>query len=260
MKCEPIFRIFFLMLFLRGSGMNPDTLLTEPFTDQRDGHVYSTIKLGEKWWMKENLAYLPAVYPPSEGSMTLPRYYVYDFTGFSTDSAKATMYFSDYGVLYNWPAAADTLEDNPDSSMVRGACPEGWHLPGEPEWDELEHFLIANGYNCDSTRSEDKTAMSLAANENWRSSPVKGSPGFSPVDNNRSGFSAQSGGRRDPGGIFSSITSNGYWWTSKENSSVHAWFRSLNYYHNNLSRYHFGKDYGFSVRCVRDQAASEISP
>jgi uncharacterized protein (TIGR02145 family) len=94
--------------------------------------------------------------------------------------------------------------------------------------------------------------MSLAERFNWRTSPVKGSPGHLPENNNRSGFSALSGGRRDPGGMFTSITSNGYWWTSKENGPTHAWFRSLNYYFNNLSRYHFGKDYGFNVRCVRD--------
>jgi uncharacterized protein (TIGR02145 family) len=252
MKYEYITCMFFLLMFLRGSGMNPDSLMTDTFTDLRDGHVYGAIKLGEQWWMKENLSYLPAVFPSSEGSMTAPRYYVYDFAGFSIDSAKSTIHFPVYGVLYNWPAAADTTEENPDSSVVRGACPEGWHLPGEHEWDELEQFLITNGYNCDSTLSEDKTAMSLAANENWRTSPVKGSPGFFPENNNRSGFSALSGGRRDPEGIFTSITSNGYWWTSKENGTSHAWFRSLNYYYNNLSRYHFSKEYGFSVRCVRD--------
>jgi hypothetical protein len=45
---------------------------------------------------------------------------------------------------------------------------------------------------------------------------------------------------------------NGNWWSSTENSSTNAWNRNLNYNNTNVNRNNNNKDYGFSVRCVRD--------
>jgi uncharacterized protein (TIGR02145 family) len=36
-----------------------------------------------------------------------------------------------YGLLYNWYAAVDS----------QGICPEGWHVPSDQEWMELEKHL-----------------------------------------------------------------------------------------------------------------------
>jgi len=69
--------------------------------------------------MAANLAWLPAVNRPSDGSDTELRYYVlgYDFEVGSTDLAKTKPNYNAYGVLYNWAAA-------------KTACPSGWHRAG----------------------------------------------------------------------------------------------------------------------------------
>ena len=47
------------------------------FIDHRDGREYRWIRIGDMTWMEENLAFLPEVSPPTEGSYTDPYYYVF---------------------------------------------------------------------------------------------------------------------------------------------------------------------------------------
>ncbi|MDD4258167.1 MAG: FISUMP domain-containing protein [Bacteroidales bacterium] len=214
------------------------------FTDSRDGKVYKTVTIGEQVWMAENLAYLPNVVGPRTGSFTEPHYYVYDFFGGTVAAAKATTRYQTYGVLYNWPAALT-------------ACPPGWHLPSDAEWTQLEEYLIANGYNYDGTTTGDKIAISLASANEWYSSTHTGAIGNNNAAydayRNKSGFTALPGGYRDRNGEFDYVGSYGRWWSSTQNNTNNAWYRRLHYNYSYVFRdYYYVKDYGFSVRCLRD--------
>lgn len=72
------------------------------FTDERDGQVYRTVKIGQQVWMAQNLNY------KIDGA----QYY---------DGNEANGH--NYGMLYGFYAA-------------QSAAPKGWHVPSYSEWEE----------------------------------------------------------------------------------------------------------------------------
>ena len=103
-------------------------------TDERDGEVYKTAKVGNKIWMAQGLRYLPA--EPAEGC----EFKWVDETE-DPDSLKT------YGRHYSWLGATRIPCDymsktisfgNEDFPLPhQGVCPKGWHIPQQDEWKEL---------------------------------------------------------------------------------------------------------------------------
>jgi len=191
-----------------------------------DGNTYQTVKIGNQWWIAENLK----VTHYRNGDV-IPN--VTDNTAWSNLTTGAYCELDNYsanvetfGRLYNWY----TVNDN------RNIAPEGWHVPTDAEWTTLTTYLggesVAGG------------KMKEAGTTYW-SSPNTGA-------DNESGFSALPGGYRSANGTYSSIGSNGFWWSATESSRYLAWYRSLGYYDSGVDRYGSSKRYGFSVRCVGD--------
>lgn len=207
-----------------------------------DGKNYKIVQIGDQVWMAENLAWLPSVSSPKQGSNTAPYYYVYGYQGNNVAAAKATDNYKIYGVLYNWTAALQ-------------ACPSGWHLPGDTEWTQLENYLADKGYNYDGTigGGGNKIGKSLAASEHWYSYYEDDILGNNVFENNKSGFSALPGGLRNspPGGNFLGIRTDGYWWTATGDGNFRL-NRILNFQYAYIGMNSSPKENGFSIRCVRD--------
>jgi len=213
---------------------NNDTLI------DIDGNEYVTVKIGDQWWMAENLRVtyyrdgnpIPNITDDAEWSnLTTGAYCNYD-----NDST----HISTYGRLYNWY----TVNDN------RGLAPEGWHVPTDEEWKELEMY-------CGMSRSElDDVA--------WRSSGDVGaklketgtthwiSPNAGAT--NASGFTALPGGYRYINGDFYNLGYLASLWASTEDkdSTTNAWHREIDYNVTWVARYGYSKRAGLSIRCLRD--------
>ncbi|MCP4091224.1 MAG: hypothetical protein GY746_15750, partial [Gammaproteobacteria bacterium] len=203
------------------------TVMNNLITDSRDGNTYTTVSIGTQCWMVENLAYLPSVNPPSQGSNTSPRYYVYGYSGTDTAAAKLTPNYSIYGVLYNWSAAIIS-------------CPTGWHLPSDGEWTVLKGYLGGSPGG----------KMKEAGTTHWIS-PNAGAT-------NSSSFTAL------PAGFwfhmtksFLSLGKYAYFWSRTEridpnSGNPMAYYRTLSNTSAGLNRNNNYKKLGHSVRCVKN--------
>jgi uncharacterized protein (TIGR02145 family) len=69
---------------------------------------------------------------------------------------------------------------------------------------------------------------------------------------NSSGFTGLPGGSRNFSGTFTSVGTNGLWWSSSESDTANAWLRYLSYDDGFATRNYFNKAVGFSVRLIED--------
>jgi uncharacterized protein (TIGR02145 family) len=130
-------------------------------------------------------------------------------------------YVEKYGYLYNWITAKD-------------ACPKGWHLPTDAEWTTLTKFV----------GSENIAGGILKITTIW------GRPNSGAT--NEVGFTALPGGCRNYDKTFEKLGDYGYWWTSTDINVSNAWYRNMSYGYSSVNRSLTSKDYGYSIRCVKD--------
>jgi len=181
-----------------------------------DGNSYNTVKIGNKIWMAENLNYTTGY-----GS------WCYDDKESNCNT---------YGRLYNWETA-------------KKVCPDGWHLPTDEEWKELEMYLGMSQADVDNQGWRGiNEGSKLAGNKNlWQDGILENDAEFG-----TSGFTALPGGLRYHYSSFRVIGNKGELWSATEYNTDRAWYRSLRCYYSSVYRFYYYKECGFSVRCVRD--------
>jgi uncharacterized protein (TIGR02145 family) len=146
----------------------------------------------------------------------------------------ASSNYDKYGVLYNWEAASN-------------ACPTGWHLPTDEEWQQLEAFLGISEDELEGGSGRGTVEGDMLKSETGWFDNGNG--------NNESGFSALPGGMRyisAYSGKFTDVGEWGYFWSSTGDRTTHRWDRSLSYNSSLIGRYAYALAYGLSVRCVKD--------
>ena len=191
-----------------------------------DGNVYQTIKIGDQWWMMENLKVTHYRNGDPIPNVT---------SGWSTQTEGAYCNYNNdegmaavYGRLYNWYTVADS----------RGLAPTGWHVPTDAEMQTLSDFLGGDAVAG--------AKMKEAGTVHWLS-PNTGAT-------NESGFTGLPGGSRSNAGAYGYMGAYGSFWSATEYNSLRAWDRTLSYDNTDFPpnhEYRYKKN-GFSVRCVKD--------
>ena len=214
-------------------------VIRDAITDSRDGKKYEVVKIGEQWWMAENLDYV------------LDSSFCYNN---ELDSCKI------YGRLYTWDVAMNLdrryLTDNAFyyeqvDSVHQGICPDNWHIPTKSEWKKLIEFM--ESHNGDYSHEV-------------------------PIDYvNRFGFAALPGGARatrslmscnchvyedSRNNLFCGHAYFSFFWSASEdysyrNNTNYAAFVTVNGLMNSGGVYIYdnpdkSKDWAMSIRCVKN--------
>jgi uncharacterized protein (TIGR02145 family) len=168
------------------------------FKDERDGQIYKTVTLGKQTWMAQNLNYK---------TPTQSFYY-------NDDPKNGPV----YGMLYNW-------------NVLLQACPKGWHIPTNAEWEELE-------YNAGMTKED-------TAKEKYRGNIA---PNF--MDGGATKMNIVFGGTGSPGDYKGEGQEAHYWTSTRVNNPITS--RIFRIGDNRICKNHNGEAYYYSVRYVKD--------
>jgi len=220
-----------------------------------------SITIGKQIWMKENLNVsffrngdpIPEARSNEEwiaaGKQGKPVWCSYDNNPKNDEK---------YGKLYNWFAITDT----------RGLAPSGWKIPEFEDLNVIDSYLwsdvgskLKSNIGWNSWNVEERCKSCIGWTDDHRKSKkciscnnmgVRISKTNSGNGNNTSGFSAMPGGFRNANGNFEKIGQESLFWSSSEQYSLYGRYRMLTNMDNELLMNYTTKDFGMSVRCLKN--------
>ena len=205
-----------------------------PTVTDIDGNTYSTVRIGNQCWTRENLrtTKLPngTAITFNSGSNTGASYYTNPAGGASAVSVQ--------GYLYNFHAATNGVIAGGDN--IQGVCPVGWRLPSDADWEELKTYVSnQNEFKCGNSSSYISKALSSPLY--WPANNGACTPGNNPEANNATGFSM--------------VPATNSTWADIWSSDVNEWGFSNSY--STLGRWGANEAAFYSVRCIRSNSNGE---
>ncbi len=201
-----------------------------------DGNVYSTVKIGNQWWMAENLK---TIHYNDNTPITLET----DDVVWSTLTSAAYCWYSNdpvsykdiCGALYNWY-----------TGNTGKLCPVGWRIPSDDNYKTLEMYI-------GMTQADADGAYWRGTDEGTK---LKTTTGWSLGGNgtNTSGFSAFPGGYRywEDGKFYGQGTIGSWMTSSVHTDNITVIYRNLNSSYTTVWRNSIAKNAGKSVRCIKN--------
>lgn len=203
--------------------------------DDRDGNAYTTKLYGATCWMTENLDHGTRIDGDTPGGLATDDGVVQKFC-FDDDPDACV----NHGALYSWSeATAFEGSSNTVPSNLQGACPDGWHLPSDAEYQVLEGHL--------GMSEADVQAM-----ESWRGAPL----GTQMKAGGSTGFEGLLVGWRDAvDGTYNNRNFYGGFWSATavatvKTGSAEAINRGLLAPYQTVGRFAYDLRAGLAIRCV----------
>lgn len=224
-----------------------DKFVTDDGIYDCEGHIYGFIKIGNDYWMSENLRC--ATYDTQSefyGSSMIDYLKCEDKTIWTGDSKYFENITDDIkeklGYLYSWQSAMGYTEEQAEkqaeeySGVRQGICPNGWHLPSRAEWNAMENQI---GYK--------NLGAKLMAEKGWYKDigSVCGTDVY--------GFKSLPSGYGNENGYVSSIGTEADFWTTAASDRKYAYYRNMYYSNNGVMESNFSKPRYCSVRCVKNK-------
>ncbi len=157
--------------------------------DYRDNKDYKTTQIGDQVWMAENLNY------EMSGTSCYDNY---------VDNCK------NMGRMYKWKQATK-------------ACPAGWHLPSDADWDKLTNTVGGADLAGDRLQNDAKI-----------------------------GFNLVLGGIKGMSGNYSDKGRGTCLWSATDDGGINAYYREFSNSTDRIVRHYYDKTYFLYVRCVKD--------
>lgn len=247
-------RIYYVVLFVT---MPLIAIAQNGTVKDCQGHVYPVVKIGDQYWMAENLQCTEydtnsniagtKVFGSVKGTNYSALHYFDGRNSVSETSKDMSQKDRDkLGLLYNWNAVMGYTEnqdkrgESTDTEYIQGICPNGWHLPDVKEFENL--ISVCNG--------ESVAGLILKSKSGW----YKGSGSKEVRD--EYGFSVLPAGCEFEADCFDVGVAGAFWsmTTSNEEQSKNQKaiaFVTL-YDGDDLFQENMDIKYGLSVRCVKN--------
>jgi len=203
-----------------------------------EGNIYKTIKIGNQWWMAQNLRtkYFDdnTAIPFSSGLLTSSADDFKEYFKFPNNDSSLV---SQYGLLYSWGTIS-----NSDGTISKKICPEGWHIPDTTEWGVLA--METGGY---TTAGGKLKAISLA----WNSPNTGASDAYD--------FGALPAGDCNTSG-FTNFGQQARFWTTQTVSAGGAGrvYMAITYNSSLLQKGQFRNVNTLSLRCIKDNTSANM--
>ena len=203
-----------------GTGYGEDLTFSTYAVMDTDGNGYYSVVIGDQVWISKNL--LTTRYNDGD---TIPDWKFATLDGYCCYNNDEVVLKRTYGVLYNWFAV-----------NTGKLCPAGWHVPSIDEWYQLASSLdgesVAGG------------KLKETGTDHWQGPNTGAADTF--------GFKALPGGYCTGDGYFYSLGEQAIWWSSSRYLASGGYSAYIAYDDSTLNYIGHGRDWGFSVRCIKD--------
>lgn len=228
-----LFAVSLILVSCKKDEEEPRIIERSTMTDV-NGKVYQTVKIGNQWWMAENLQ--TRTFRNGEPLNLILGEAANELWALEDTSACTYALDSTKGFLYNYDAVMDP----------RGIAPEGWRIPTDEDWKELEAYIGMSETEVTSTAWRGTTEAALLASKNslgWGPGSLFGLDIF--------GFDAKPGGVRIQDGRRNLTGQVAFWWTVTPNDSL-VWYRYIDSNESRIFRHYTYPSYGMSIRCIKE--------